>query len=259
MHTRDLALLKQLKAFFGVGNIYTNKDGTSVYTVQSLSDLSNVIIPHFLAYPLITQKHADFYLFKSIIELINKDEHHTVEGLRKIVSIKAAINKGLSDNLNKAFPEITPAHRPTVEFAGIPDPFWVIGFVEGEACFYVQVSKAKSTKMGIRVNIRFIITQHSRDALLIKSLVSYLGCGHYREVINKSACEFVVSGFSDNNTIIIPFFKKYPLQGVKALDFADFCKVADIINVKGHLTTDGLVQICNIKAGMNRGRSPNSS
>jgi len=41
---------------------------------------------------------------------------------------------------------------------------------------------------------------------------------------------------------------------VKSKDFADFCKVVDIIKVKGHLTAEGLDQIRKIKSGMNTGR-----
>jgi len=41
---------------------------------------------------------------------------------------------------------------------------------------------------------------------------------------------------------------------MKAKDFADFCKAAEIMKVKGHLTESGLEQICIIKAGMNTKR-----
>jgi hypothetical protein len=43
---------------------------------------------------------------------------------------------------------------------------------------------------------------------------------------------------------------------VKAKDFvrSDFCKVAELIRQKKHLTAEGLGQIRKIKAGMNRGR-----
>ena len=49
--------------------------------------------------PLITQKRSDFLLFKKAINLIKGGPHLTSEGLTKIVSIKASMNKGLSDNL----------------------------------------------------------------------------------------------------------------------------------------------------------------
>jgi len=62
------------------------------------------------------------------------------------------------------------------------------------------------------------------------------------------AVNFVVSRFSDITEKIIPFFDKYPLVGVKSLDYADFCKVADLIKNKAHLTTEGLSQIKQIKS-----------
>jgi hypothetical protein len=68
-----------------------------------------------MLYPLLTQKRADFQLFKLIVDLINNKEHLTLEGLEKIISIKASINIGLSDKLIECFPNITPIDRPTVE------------------------------------------------------------------------------------------------------------------------------------------------
>jgi len=54
--------------------------------------------------------------------------------------------------------------------------------------------------------------------------------------------------------IIIPFFVKYPLVGAKRQDYLDFCKVAELMKNKAHLTPEGLAQIREIKAGMNTGR-----
>jgi hypothetical protein len=42
--------------------------------------------------------------------------------------------------------------------------------------------------------------------------------------------------------------------GVKQQDYLDWCKAADIIKTKGHLTTSGLDEVQKIKEGMNRGR-----
>ena len=33
-------------------------------------DLNNIIIPHFLNYPLLTQKYSDFILFSKVIKII---------------------------------------------------------------------------------------------------------------------------------------------------------------------------------------------
>ena len=45
---------------------------TAVYSVQSIKDLTNVIIPHFMKYPLLTPKRADFLLLKLVVELMKK-------------------------------------------------------------------------------------------------------------------------------------------------------------------------------------------
>jgi hypothetical protein len=53
--------------------------------------------------------------------------------------------------------------------------------------------------------------------------------------------------------IIIPFFEKYPIQGIKSSDFPDFKKVAEILKNKEHLTSEGFNKIIEIKVGMNKG------
>ena len=103
----------RIKAFFGVGNIIKDRKTNMVYFVVSpLADLTNVIIPHFLEYPLLTQKRADFLLFKSIIDMINSKEHLDSEGLTKIVGIRYSINRGLSTTLLEAFPDAYPVDKP---------------------------------------------------------------------------------------------------------------------------------------------------
>jgi hypothetical protein len=54
--------------------------------------------------------------------------------------------------------------------------------------------------------------------------------------------------------IIIPFFNKYPIQGVKSMDYSDFVKIAKLMQNKAHLTIEGLEQIKKIKSGMNTNR-----
>ena len=107
----------------------------------------NVIIPHFDKFPLITQKLADFKLFKQVVEIINRKEHLTMEGLQKIVNLKASINWGLSDGLKEAFPNTISVPRPLVVDKMIADLNWVAGFTSGEGCFIISIEKSK-TKLG---------------------------------------------------------------------------------------------------------------
>jgi hypothetical protein len=91
LHNKDKALLELIQSYFGVGYIGKQRENSCQYTVTSIKELP-VILTHFESYPLLSQKHADFLLFKSVIEIINRKEHLTLEGLIKIVAIKASLN-----------------------------------------------------------------------------------------------------------------------------------------------------------------------
>jgi hypothetical protein len=49
-------------------------------------------------------------------------------------------------------------------------------------------------------------------------------------------------------------FNKYPIVGVKELDYLDWCKVAKLMNDERHFTVEGLELIRKIKSKMNTGR-----
>jgi hypothetical protein len=70
LHKKDLELLKNIQSCLeGVGSISLRKTTNVVdYTVGSVGDLVNVVIPFFKKYPLITRKYADFKLFSQIVE-----------------------------------------------------------------------------------------------------------------------------------------------------------------------------------------------
>jgi len=53
---------------------------------------------------------------------MNQKEHLTSEGLHNFISIKASINRGLSDTLIDSFPNIQVIDRPVIETTEIPDP-----------------------------------------------------------------------------------------------------------------------------------------
>jgi hypothetical protein len=77
-----------------------------------------------------------------------KKEHLTTEGLKKIVGIRASINKGLSEVLINYFPDVITVARPLVNLREIPSPHWLVGFIEAEACFFVAISKSKAYTLG---------------------------------------------------------------------------------------------------------------
>jgi hypothetical protein len=254
LHSRDLALLLQIKEFFGCGIIVKNETQCEIsFRVNSLQDLTNIIIPHFVKYPLLTQKAADFYLFRQVTELMKNKAHLTTEGLQKIINIKASVNLSLSDELKSKFINTVPVQRPTINSTNIPDSNWISGFVCGDGNFFIDIFKSSSNKIGYQVKLRFSITQHSRDKELLGLIVKYLAAGIVN-IHSENAFVFKVTKLVDLNQKIIPLFKKNPIHGIKQLDFLDFCEVAKLMNEGKHLTTEGLNLIRTIKNKMNTKR-----
>ena len=177
-----------------LGNVYSRKDGTCIYLVQSIKDLA-VIINHFDKYSLITKKQADYLLFKMAVNLINNKEHLTMEGLPKFVAIKASINRGLPLNIKAAFPDNFPIYRPDVLDYKIKNPNWLAGFTSGEWCFFVNIRSKPKMKIGYSVELTFSITQHYRDEQLMRSLIEYFGCGNVFK--NRDTVEFKITKFED--------------------------------------------------------------
>ncbi len=259
LHEKDAALLEQIKKYFGVGSV--KKEGAQVvkYYVLSIKDIS-VIISHFDKYTLHTQKRADYELFKQAFSIILSKEHLTMDGLRKIVALKASLNLGLPEQLKKVFTEkgndemsITPVGRPLVTDQAIKDPYWLAGFTDGDGSFGVKIKKSSSSKIGHQVYLQFNIIQHARDALLLKSFEEFFKCGKVY-LHSENAIFFSVTKYSDITNIIIPFFNKHPIPSVKSKDFKDFCLAAELMKNGAHLTEQGLNQIRLIKGGMNTGR-----
>jgi len=255
LNTKDSLILFQIKEFFGgIGSFRKDtKNDALKFSVNSLKDLITIIIPHFKKYPLLTQKAADFLFFSQIIELMNNGEHLTLQGLENIISIKASMNKGLSNIIKENFSNIIPVKRPLIQTNEIPDPNWISGFVCGDGNFDVLIREAQNLT-GSRVSLRFRITQHERDIELLKLIIKYFDAGILEKDVRDPNYNLVIGKFSDINTKITSFFKKYPICGIKQLDFLDWCRIVDLINLGSHLTKEGLEEIKKLKSGMNKGR-----
>ena len=128
--------MEKIQEFFGgIGYISPANNNLAVeFRVSTLNDIANVIIPHFDKYPLLTKKQADYILFKEIIILMLNKEHSTLEGIQKIVNIRASLNTGLTENLKEGFPDTLPSQRlesSNISLANNIKPEWMAGFCTG--------------------------------------------------------------------------------------------------------------------------------
>lgn len=247
LHNKDTKLLKEFQNFFnGVGSIVNRKDSV-VYYVTKLSDLINVIIPHFDKYNLQSAKLIDYTLWRQCIYLMVVKEHLTLKGLEKFISIKGAINNGLPDRLIEAFPGVVPMVRPTYLPNKIPlNPQWVSGFTEGDGSFYVSV---KNTG---QISAVYSIGLNIRDKLLLEKIKEFFEVGRISNKSSRNAIFYEVSGITDLNSIIVNHFNTFSLVGAKFPNYLIFREIVYLLASKSHLTPEGRIKIMSLKENLNK-------
>lgn len=130
-------------------------------------------------------------------------------------------------------------------------PDWVVGFVDGEGCFFVGIQRNVKTASGFQVIPEFRIIQHERDVQVLHALKAFFGCGQVR-TNHGDRMELRVRRLEDLESIA-RFFEKRGLKTKKNIDFLKFRDVLTLMGKKAHLDRDGLIQIAKIAGGMNTG------
>jgi hypothetical protein len=90
-HKRDEQVLARLQQFFGCGSVTTNNGDRKELRVRGMRNLG-YILEFFKAHRLQTKKHRDFEYFANVLELMERGEHLSPEGLRKIAGIVLKMN-----------------------------------------------------------------------------------------------------------------------------------------------------------------------
>ena len=241
---KEMPLLLEMQNFFGGIGIVNTESNRAFYSVDQISDILKVIIPHFIAYPLITQKRKDFILWSKIAEMMDRKEHLTIKGLDLILKMKPFINKGFNEKakdllkeLNYLFTEFEHVMVNTSDLdfkiTSIPSPYWIVGFVAAEGSFSASPYSIKLKAY----RARFFITQDKRDLPLLELITSYLGTGN---LYKSGYCfNYEVSSYKKNYEIILPFFIKYPLPSMclKATNFLIWKQILEIMHSGLHKTS----------------------
>jgi hypothetical protein len=134
------------------------------------------------------------------------------------------------------------------------EPQWIVGFVDGEGCFYVGINENSEMNAGHQVLPEFTVVQHERDVQVLHALKAYFGCGVVR-TNHGDRMAYRVRGQEHLLQYIIPFFEKHPLKTKKRADFEKFRRILRQMETGVHLTSDGVEEIRRIASQMNRGQS----
>jgi len=118
------------------------------------------------------------------------------------------------------------------------NPHYVTGFVDGEGCFSVSISRKRFRVPEVR--LIFEIELREDDRSILEEIQKILGCGsiyhlkYERYQKWRPHVKLKVSSFKDIKERIIPFFRKYPLQAKKRKQFEFFSTVAQMLEHNEH-------------------------
>lgn len=239
LHTKDKGILNEINNFFGVGHVTSRETrNICVFRVTKIEDLINVIIPHFLNFPLLTLKYSDFVLWSKVVNLLHLGQHQIPSVFSTILSYYASINKGMSAKVSAAFPNIIPFPSLTPVLPASLNPYWVSGFTAGDGGFSIGIRPLTG-----QIYFRLFITQHNRDILLMNLLIEFFGCGKVNEREIISRCDFYIQDFNNIYSIVIPHFDQFALNNIKELDYTDFKKAAELYKVNGRGSTEAIRDI----------------
>jgi hypothetical protein len=97
---------------------------------------------------------------------------------------------------------------------------WRVGFVDGEGCFFVRVSRAPTCSLGYSVGIGFQVTQSERDIKVLEACKTFFACGTVRsKTRGKKVLDYRVHNLDHHARTIVPFFEKHLLKTSKRQDF----------------------------------------
>jgi hypothetical protein len=96
------SVLTEVKDYFNCGKVYDLKSRAARFQVENLTDITNIIIPHFMEYSLKTNKIEHFQIFCKVCELLLINDHKTNEGYNRIIELAYDMNnKGKGRRLSK--------------------------------------------------------------------------------------------------------------------------------------------------------------
>ena len=231
MLSNEIELLHKVKDFFGCGNLlFDDKRGTLIpamtFGIRDINSINNVVIPHFLNYPLRGTKHLDFLTFKKAVDLINSKQHLTKEGIDEIIK--------MSYNMN-TYREFTVEYCPIHTIEGNPQYIiisghYINGFIAGDGCLTLNTKNTGFGTMSIK------ISQHKNNRLLLVS--SYFE-SRSKIYHNTSSMQITLSGHKLWQTVIFNHFSKYPLHGTKVIRLNKLFIIRELMLNNNHLIQIG--------------------
>lgn len=128
---------------------------------------------------------------------------------------------------------------------------YLSGYVDGEGCFSVSVTKRPKLRIGWEIKPSFSVGQNFDRREVLDVLHQYFGCGHIRRDWHDKTLKYEVRKAEDLAQKIIPHFQRFPLLSAKQKDFLLFAEVCASMSKGKHHSKAGLRRILRLAYRMN--------
>jgi LAGLIDADG endonuclease len=207
-----------------------------------------------------------------------------IEGLKLIIRLlhnKLRTPKNITFNkliffMNKKYD--LNFEESILDSSNIEDNSWLTGFIESDGHFAIRIkeglpkSDTRKRSSSFSIGLKFILSQRSYDRAtsssmspIMEKLAKYLSCNLQRYKKNPNLnlkldpidSLVIEIGSLEKIEVLIHYLNKFPLIGIKVLDFNDWYSAYNLIKNKKHLTDSGRETIKILKSKMNSKRNVN--
>ncbi len=139
-------------------------------------------------------------------------------------------------------------------------PSYISGYVDGEGCFTVSISPRKTLRVGWEVRPSLSVSQNGDRSEVLIDIQRHFGCGTLRPDRSDQTLKWEVRSLPVLLAVVVPHFRRYPLQSGKRRDFELFAEICERMARGEHREPEGLREIVRMAGAMNpsgtRGYTP---
>ena len=131
---------------------------------------------------------------------------------------------------------------------------YLSGYVDGEGCFTVSVSKRIKMRTGWEIRPSFSVSQNFDRAQVLYLIREYFECGTIRPDRSDKTLKYEVRSLQELVTKIIPHFERYPMLSEEQASFLAFREICFEMTSGRHLSPNSLNSILIRAEKINQGK-----
>lgn len=184
----DIELLKLVKNYFNCGVISEPRtNGMIHFTVSKISDINDIIIPHFESYPLRGTKILDFRDWCSAANIITTKSHLTEKGIQDLQLLFDGMNRK-RNKLENFLPE--HCNKNSSLFLPINGNY-ISGFIAGDGSLGIAPYSLTFESLDFCI-IYFSITQHKNNLFLMNEIKDFFNLNNKLSIYPNNSVQLLI-------------------------------------------------------------------